>query len=210
MLQVFVGTDREKARVALRKAAGQSAVYITDSHTVADLRAALAGGGMFGGKRTVILDGICANDEMKEVLLASLPMLKSSPDLFFIFEEKVDAATKKLLAKHAEKVETFDAPKAKDDRGDVFAIANALKRGDKKAMWVEYQRALARGDAPEAIHGILFWGAKDMLLKAPGTERSRAAGLVASLAELPHEARRTGFELEYALERFLLGINKML
>lgn len=207
-LFVYIGTDRQKARDALHKAAGQSAMHITDSYAVDDVRAAMQGGGMFGGARSVVLDGVLAKDEMRALLFESLVLLKDSPDSFFLYEEKLDAASKKQIAKYAEKVETFDAPKRGGDRADVFAIANALKRGDKKMMWVEYQRALARGDAPEATHGILFWGAKQAFLAARLPERRRAAHLVATLAELPHEARRKGAELEYALERFLLSVNK--
>ena len=89
----------------------------------------------------------------------------------------------------------------------MFALANALRRADKKALWVGYQRELAKGGAPEAILGVLFWAAKDMFIKSKeGTrESNRAKKLVAELAELPHEARRNGFDLEYALERFVLS-----
>ena len=37
---------------------------------------------------------------------------------------------------------------------------------------------------------------------------ARGGKLVAELAALPHEARRKGFALEYALERYILGFNK--
>jgi hypothetical protein len=74
---------------------------------------------------------------------------------------------------------------------------------------VGYQRALLRDEAPEAIHGVLFWGAKQALLAARGAkDMERPKRLVAELAELPHEARRKGFGLEYTLERYILGLNK--
>jgi hypothetical protein len=70
-----------------------------------------------------------------------------------------------------------------------------------------------RDEAPEAIHGVLFWGAKDMFLKSlpagrqdASAEHERAGTLVAELSELPHEARRRGFDLEYALERYILSV----
>ena len=46
-----------------------------------------------------------------------------------------------------------------------------------------------------------------MLIKSKeGTpESNRAKKLIAELAELPHEARRNNFDLEYALERFVLS-----
>lgn len=208
MLYFILGTDREKVRTELdarlKKEKGE-VVRVTDAHTLADLQAALQGGGMFGGRQVVVLDGIFSNAEMGAAALAALPRLKNSADAFYILEEKLDAATKKQIEKYAEKSEKFDVPK-KAEQKTIFALANALRRGDKKEMWVAYQREML-ASAPEAIHGVLFWGAKQYLLSARGEKDSiRARRLVAVLAELPHEARRRGVELEYALERFVLSI----
>jgi hypothetical protein len=164
---------------------------------------------MFGEKRAVVLDGVLGNGEMRDLILGMPPQFKDSDEPVFMLEGKLDADTRKKLEKYAERTERFDAKKERES-GEIFSLAYALRRGDKKALWVGYQRALAREEAPEAIHGVLFWGAKDMLLrsKAGSPERSRGIRLVAELAELPHEARRRGFELEYALEHFLLSVNK--
>lgn len=214
MLRFFIGTDREKARAALKKAAQKAAregvevVRITDANTLSDLRSALAGGGMFGAPPVVVLEGVLANEEMRAALLESLPSLKKRDDTVLLYEEKPDAPAKKAVEKYAESTERFDAAKGRRDEGSIFRLADALKRGDKKALWVGYQRALAREEAPEAIHGVLFWGAKQSLLASSGKERGRAKRLVAELAELPHESRRKGVDLEYALERYILGVNK--
>src|SRR3989344_1804607 len=209
MMYLYLGTDREKARAKMNadiaKAAGKDAhvLRITDAHTIEDLRAALQGGGMFGGKRILVLEGVCLNDEMREVLLDALPSLSDSADETFIYEEKPLADLRKKLEKYAERTEKFDAPKKERDNG-IFAIANALRSADKKALWVSYMKEIANGSAPEAIHGVLFWGAKDSLMKA-GSGNGREKKLVAQLAALPHEARRRGEDLEYALERFVLS-----
>lgn len=208
MLYLITGTDREKARAeldaCLKKQKGE-VVRISDAHTLADLQAALQGGGMFGGRRTVVLDSVFANVEMGAVVLSSLQRLRDGEDAVYIIEEKLDAATKKQIEKYAEESKKFDAPKKVEEK-TIFQLANALRRGDKKALWISYQREL-HTSAPEAIHGVLFWGAKQYLLSSR-SERDivRAKRLVAQLAELPHEARRGGVELEYALERFALSI----
>ena len=209
MLSVFSGTDREKARAELNKAVraikGAEVVRISDANSLDDLRVALQGGGMFARKRVVVLDGVFANEEMRTILLDALPRLEESEEQTYILEEKLDAETRKKVEKYAETVKKFEATKEKRQSG-IFALAFALKSGDKKKLWVEYQRALSRDEAPEAIHGVLFWGAKDMLLRsrADSPERSRGIKLVADLAVLPHEARHRGFELEYALEHYIL------
>ena len=199
---------------AVRTAAGkQSVIWVSDANTVSDVAEALRGSGMFppdggqaGSKRAVVLDGVFLNEEMRRVVLDALPHMKRSDEVYFMLEGKLDAATRKTLEKHSEISERFDTKKEKKG-GEIFSLAYALKGGDKKRLWVEYQRALAREDAPEAIHGVLFWGAKDAFLKSAGVARERAGKLVAELAELPHEARRQGFELEYALEQYILGFD---
>jgi hypothetical protein len=125
--------------------------------------------------------------------------------VYYIIDEKIDAESRKRIEKYAEKSERYDAV-AKKKANTIFAVANALARRDKRALWVNYQSEIAGGAAPEAVHGVLFWGAKDLFMKSrdKGTQE-RAQKLVAALAELPHEARRRGEDLEYALERFVLS-----
>jgi hypothetical protein len=213
MLHLYLGSDREKARTkmnaAVEKAAKKAGVVrITDAHTVDDLKMALQGGGMFGGKRVLVFEGVCVNPELCEVLLQSLEWLSKSGEEVFVYEEKPLADLRKKLEKYAETVEKLDAQK-KDRDSSIFVMANALRSADKKHLWVGYMREIEKGSAPEAVHGVLFWAAKDMFLKSrPNSpERNRGAVLVASLAELPHESRRKGEDLEYAIERFVLGVH---
>ena len=210
MFYFFSGTDRKKAYAAtdaaIRKSSknGPHIVRITDANAPADLAAVLGGGGMFGEKHVIMLAGVCATGGMREVFFAAMPEMAKSKELFFVLEGKLDAPTRKGIEKYAEKAERFDVKKEKEG-DEIFELARALRRGDKKALWVGYQRALLRDEAPEAIHGVLFWGAKDMFMKSKGADRTRAGKFLAELAELPHEARRKGFGLEYALERYILG-----
>ena len=209
MLSVFLGTDTKKALATLNAVVSklkQSVVRVSDASSLEDVRAALGGGGMFGEKRSVVLDRLSDNDELWQLVLAQLQSLREQSDAFFIYEEKMDAATKKLLQKYAGNVEVFDAPKSAKPKPTVFALVNYMNAGDKKRLWVGYQQELSIGNAPEAIHGTLFWGAKQSLLSARNAkEVERAKKYVAQLAELPHESRRHGEELEYALERFILS-----
>ncbi len=209
MLYLYLGTDREKVRTKMNAAVEKAAkkaevVRITDAHTVEDLKASLQGGGMFGGKRMLVFEGVCTSPDLCDVFLESLERLAKSDEDIFVFEEKPLADLRKKLEKHAKSVEKFDAPKKERD-ASIFAMANALRKKDKRALWVGYMKEVAKGNAPEAVHGLLFWAAKDIFLKSSGTENARARTLVAQLAELPHEARRKGEPLEYALERFVLS-----
>jgi len=208
MLQLYLGTDREKARAKMGadigKVKGAEIMRITDANTIDDLKASLQGGGMFGGKRVLVFEGVCVNPELCEVFLESLERLSKLNEDVFVYEEKPLADVRKKLEKYAETVEKFER-EARGRDNSIFAMANALRKKDKRALWVGYMREVAKGNAPEAVHGLLFWAAKDMLLKTSGAENARARSLVAHLAELPHEARRRGEDLEYALERFVLS-----
>lgn len=208
MARLYIGTDRKKARSKMnadiaKAAKGAEVLRITDAHSLEDLAVALRGGGMFAMKRVLVFENLNLIPEMREALLEALQRGIEEP--VFVFEEKLLVAEKKRYEKYAESVEKFDAPKKERD-GSIFAMANALRAGNKKALWVAYMREIAKGNAPEAVHGVLFWGAKDAFLKSSGKD-ARARQLVAELAVLPHEARRRGEDLEYALERFVLSVN---
>ncbi|KKW19304.1 MAG: hypothetical protein UY63_C0017G0081 [Parcubacteria group bacterium GW2011_GWA2_51_10] len=214
MLFVYVGTDRLKARDEMNEAAeavsrkaGARIMRVTDASGLTDLEAALRGRGMFGEARVVIFDGVLENEEMRAPLLAAFPFIAQSGEHFFMFEERTDAATRETIQKHAHSYKKFDAAKRKEQT-TVFALANALKKGDKKALWISLERELSRGGKPEALHGVLFWGAKQMVLSSAVGSRERVRGerLLAELAELPHESRRQNFPLDYALLRFALSV----
>ena len=208
MLHVFLGTDRKKALAALNSEVEKRKsviIRLADTSSAADLHAALGGGGMFAQRKAVVLDRISDNEALWPLLVEKLPQLAESGDDYFIYEEKPLAAERRLLEKYAADSRSFDLPKSGKERPSVFSLVNHLRAGDKKQLWVEYQQELARGNAPEAIHGVLFWGAKQAMLTARSAKDvEHAKKFIIELTELPHESRRKGEELEYALERFIL------
>ncbi len=210
MIELFLGTDRKKAHLALSAAAekkGGDIIRITDASALADMSAVVAGGGLFLEKRTVIFDSVFCNEESWAVLLGSLEHLATSDDSYLMYEEKLDAVTKKRIEKISAHVSVFELPKKAKVQPSVFLLVNHLRTKDKKNMWISYQAELAQGNTAEAIHGVLFWGAKQLLLQSRTTkDAERARKYIVTLTELPHEARRRGVELEYALEQFTLSI----
>jgi len=207
MFYLFTGTDSEKVREKMGERIAEfknaEVIRITDAHTIADLETALQGSGMFGGTRVIVLDNICGNEEVEVLLRARLETISKNTETILIYENAPLAEMRKTLEKYAEKSERYDSPK-KEKKDDFFLLVNALQQGKKKDLWVLLQREFALGKPPEAVHGSLFWAAKQMVLKSSG-RNEKARKLVADLAELPHEARRNGFDLEYALEHFVLS-----
>lgn len=213
MLIVYTGANRVHAKEALLARAEKEAHTRNATiqrieegpHAIGFIQHACDGSTLFGDRFVYSIDSVCIDSAAQSALIAMLPALARSENTFFLFEEKPDAELKKHLKKHAGEFESFDIEKARDV-GSAFAVANAFGRRDKKSAWISYMRAIAVGAAPEALHGMLFWKVKQSLLsKQRGAFSERElCDMAGELSALPHEARRQGVELEYALELFML------
>jgi len=236
MLYLYYGNDEKKVRARLNLAISKlsarapQALYarITEEEAeTVDIGDLLATRGLFYPKSIIVLDGLLQVARMREEILSLGKDMAESEHVFFIVERSVSAPVLEKLKKSADKVERHDTSEIKKRKGGVFALSDAFFRRDAKEMWISYQKALIKGEKPEAILGILFWGAKAMALaEAASSEESglkpfvygkakSARGryaqdefthLLRGLAVLPHEARRSGEGIEYALERFILGM----
>ena len=165
---------------------------------------ALHGPGMFGAPRTIVLEYILDREDMRDHLEKQITVIGQSPETIVLIEEKLDALAKKKFAPYLST--PLDAPKKGAQPTRIFVVGDALKRHDRKATWLAYQQALLDGAAPEAIHGILFWALKDAYTKARSRDEIQwLRRMLHELVALPHEARRRGEDLEYALEAFVLS-----
>jgi hypothetical protein len=86
-------------------------------------------------------------------------------------------------------------------------LVNALAEKRRERLWLELTRALRAGDAPEMLHGLLHWKARDLMKKGSRVwSHPEARTLSLTLIMLLQESRRTGLELSLALERFALSL----
>ena len=207
MFTVVYGTDRTRVRDKAREIVERTGVEIlriTDTHTLEDLAVALTGPGMFGTPRTIVLEYILDRIDMRDHLEKQVTLIGQSPETIVLIEEKLDALAKKKFAPYLSA--SLDVPKKNTQKSRIFAIGDALKRKDRKTTWIAYQQALLDGAAPEAIHGMLFWALKDAYTKARSHDETQwLRRMLRELVALPHEARRRGEDLEYALESFVLS-----
>jgi len=128
--------------------------------------------------------------------------------LFVLREGKVDKKTVTKITKHAYKVTEYNELVKEKKKEDNFALANAVGRKDKKQAWVVLQSALEGGVAPEALHGMLFWKVKSMLLKGntrPFTKEELHT-LSHKLLDMHYRSRTGQTTLDIALERFVLAL----
>jgi hypothetical protein len=229
MIYLFYGNDVEKARrqafafvEAARKKQPELAYVRLAREELSDgaLEEAASAGGLFVSRLLVLIDDpfparkASATDDEDEVsdsnslIEERLDALAESDNAIVILAPKLLAAKAKKIGAKAEKEYKFDLPAARaDTRGFNTGLVNALGAHDGQKLWLEVARALAQGDAPEQIHGLLHWKARDILEKGSRSWQVREARtLSVALIELSTRARRTGSDLGESLERFALSL----
>lgn len=219
MIYFYHGTDTEKARIkayelvdSLRKKKPDASFFKIDTEhfDISILEEYIGGQGLFVSKNIVLLDRLCEKKEVKEQFLDKLKEIKESENIFIILEGKIDKATATKIEKKSEKFINFDTTLKieKKDELNIFEIANALARKNKKEIWVLYRQLIDSGKVPEEIHGVLFWKAKTMLL-AGGTynwKKEELLDFLDKLITVYHEARRGNGELESGVEGIVLSV----
>jgi hypothetical protein len=215
MIYLFTG-DAAKARAkafawvaAARKKAPEAPYVRLMSEQVSEsaLASLASSQGLFFAKTLALIDDPFALKESGELVLGALGMLAQSDNPIAIVAPKLLAAQLKKLEGKAEKVFKEEAAAKKPARGFNGALVNALAAKDGAALWQELAKAERLGDAPEMLHGLLHWKARDLMEKggrAWSEEDAREFSL--ALIELLSDARGGGLELGPALERFALSL----
>jgi len=216
MLYVYHGSDEKVSRGKLHRAMDSLQKRVPYAHILrvteededaVSIKDILESQGLFHAKHIILLDRALSNKSIREDVFKHLKEIQESPHVFFIYEGKLLSLYEKKLSQYAEKIEKSE----KDEKGakieNAFALANAFGSRKRPETWVEYRKALLKGSAPEALHGMLFWKVKDMLIKGRcGNREDEYKKILGVLAEMPHKTRRDGVELEYALEKFILSL----
>lgn len=215
MIYLFYGSDAGKVRakafqwVAAARKKAPEAPYIriaADAVTEESLAEAASSQGLFFSKTLVLLDDPFSLSESAELVLEHLEMLSESQNPIAILAPKLLAARVKKVAAVSEK--TFESNVVeKKERGFNSGLVNALGSRDSELLWKEITKALREGDAPEAVHGLLHWKARDMMQKgSPKWGRDGARKLSRDLIELLSDSRSGDLPLAENLERFALSI----
>lgn len=217
MIYLFHGSDAGKARskafqwVAAARAKQPDAPYLrldAQSLTEASISEAIATQGLFFKKALVLIDDPFSLAASGELLFEHLDALAESDNPVAILAPKLLAARAKKLEGKAEKVFAFDLKEKKASRGFNAGLVNALGSKDREALWREITKALRQGDAPEMIHGLLHWKARDMMQKGSAKwGKDGARRLSRDLIEQLSDSRSGDLELSLALERFALSIS---
>jgi DNA polymerase III delta subunit len=219
VIYLFHGSDVNKVRakaflwVAATHAKAPDAYYTrldADATSAESLQEALMAQGLFFSKTLVLVDDPFSNTEAGEALLDSLEALAASPNAVAILAPKLLAARLKKIEPHAPpaaKGIEVNPPEKKAVRGFNSGLVNALAEKNGPKLWQEIEKAYRLGDAPEMIHGLLHWKARDLMQKGSRTWRgNEARNLSRSLIELLSDSRSGDLSLNLALERFALSL----
>lgn len=215
MIYLFHGSDTGKARakafawVAAARLKAPDAAYLRlqgDQLSETSIRNAISAQGLFYTKSLVLIDDPFADSDTGDVVLSLLEELAASDNPIGILAPKLLAARVKKIEAVATKVFKEDAAPRRD-RGFNSPLVNALAAKDGKALWKEIVKAERLGDAPEALHGLLHWKARDLMQKgSPVWGKKGARELSLSLIELLSDSRSGSLPLGLSLERFALSI----
>lgn len=234
MIYLFYGTDIQKVRekafawVAVAQTKEPSLVYIRlarENITSATLEQAASAGGLFVRRLLVLIDdpfpvvrvsakedGDSASDVGADsnVIDEYLDILSASDNAIVILAPKLASAKAKKLSAKAKVEYVYDIPKdilSSRGRGFNGNLVNALASRSREKLWTEIHRALRAGDAPEMLHGLLHWKARDLMEKGGRAwSQKEARTLSLSLITLLQESRRGGLDLSLSLEKFALSV----
>lgn len=192
-------TKEEVSREALADAAASHSLFAQRTLTLLDdpFSSAKAGGDAEVEENTADFLG---DNQMA--------MLAESENVIVILAPKLAAARVKKIAAHSKIAYEFNKTAIRDHtRGFNADLVNAFATRSPEKLWVEVVRAFRAGDAPEAVHGLLHWKARDLMEKggrgwAPADAREFSVRLITLL----RESRQTGMGLSISLEQFALSL----
>lgn len=235
MIYLFHGSDVEKTRtkafewVAKAREKEPNLAYVRlarEELTSAALEDAALSGGLFVKRLLILIDdpfptARASSDEPysaeasqgkeeigENILEEYIDSLAASDNAIIILAPKLAAPKAKKITAKAKMEYRYDKPTALEDRrGFNSNLVSALATRSRANLWLEINRALYAGDAPEMLHGLLHWKARDLMEKggrAWTLQESRALSL--SLISLLQTSRRGGLDLSLSLEKFALSV----
>jgi len=182
MLYIYHGTDHQKvtskARAlidALMQKRPDASVVVLESDVLeTDLEALIEAQGLFNQRHITLLRWPFETPAGKAAMLLRVEALRESKNIFVVVSPALDAAVRKKVEPHAERVEEYQRSEVKNASFNIFSLGDCIISRDKKGLWVGYQQALLTGSSPEEIHGTLFWALKNILLSTGSTSPEEA------------------------------------
>jgi hypothetical protein len=219
MIYLFCGDDVKKKHASYKKfiktvSAGTEVFFIgKNDFNKMEIESFYSGSGLFFTKCIVVFTNVFEKEDNLDFILEKLHLLDESNNTFIFLEGKLKKTTleafKEVLSsnkKALSAINIFELPKEKKELYDNFLLANAFGDRDKLNLWVHFRRAVDLGVGMEELVGVLFWKAKDLLIKKNFSKFSEIElkNFATRLSYLLPEARKKGIDAESVFEQFLL------
>ena len=212
MLYIYKGDNRQTLRnkldrllnALINKSADAEIVRITeDEIDNVDIVNLLATQGLFKENFIILFDNVhkyLANNKQL------LQKMDKAEHICIIYADRELENFDRSFDKYAKQVISCNNQQMQKKVINNFAIANAVKSGNRVKAWYELNQLRELEQAPEAVLGIIFWAVKDMLTKRQTSKFNevKLKKLLIKLAELPHKARIDAINLFDILELFIL------
>jgi len=213
MLYLFAGDDAKKKLSAYEHflkslPKGTESFFISrNNFNKMQIESFYSGAGLFFGKCAIVFSDILEYEENRDFILGKLSLMEQSENYFVFLEAKLNKPILDNFKKARGQLNIFELPKEKKEKFDNFLLANAFAGRDKLNLWIYFRQAVSRGVVMEELVGVLFWRAKDMLLKRNLGKFSEdeLKNFTSQISYLLPKARKDGRDAEAAFEHFLLG-----
>lgn len=188
MLNVILGTDREKINSFIKKSVGETQAQKIDifSWDTDLVRSNIESSSLFGGESEgLILEGIGENGDLWNALLGLVGGMTESAKSFFVVESDLSDEAVEILKEKGAKISDFREKKQEKwkpkygnetrlnskvgQKYNPFALADAVGKKSAKEAWIEYERARLAGALPEELHGQVWGKVRDMIASEVAT-----------------------------------------
>jgi hypothetical protein len=165
-----------------------------------------SGAGLFFSKCIVVFLNLLEQEEARTFLFKKLDFLHNSPNSFIFLEGKLKKSDLDIFKKNRAEINVFELSKEKTEKYNNFLLTYDFEKRDRLNLWIHFRQAIDCGVGMEELIGVLFWKAKDMILKKNFSKfKEEELKIFASrLSYLLPEARKEGRDDESAFEQFIL------
>lgn len=212
MIYLFAGDDAKAKHGAYIKFIksipkdGETFFISRNEFNKTQIESFYSGSGLFFTKCVVVFSNILEREDIRDFILEKLNLMRESQNDFVFLDGKLAKPILDVFKRARAELNIFELPKAKLEKFDNFLLANAFGQKDRLNLWIYFRMAMDRGVMLEELTGVLFWKAKDMILKKNFSKFSEAElkNFTSRLSYLLPEARGRGADAESAFEQFLL------
>lgn len=214
MIYLFAGDDVKKKRfsyesfiTSLKKEGEILSVNKNDFNPI-QIESFFSGDGLFSETSIINFSNILEKEEIRDFILEKLELMGQSSSSFIFLESSLNKPILDAFKKARAELNVFELSKEKKEKYNNFLLANDFGRRDKLNLWIHFRQAIDIGVGMEELIGVLFWKAKDMLLKKDFKKftEEELKNFITKISYLLPEARKKGLDDEAVFEQFLLEV----